>query len=892
MKWWGRLFNRRRLERELDAELRDHYERQVADYVAAGAPAPDARRRARLALGGDDQIKEQCRDARGTRWVENVVHDLRYGLRILAKAPVFTGMAVLSLALGIGANTAIFSIVNGVLLRTLPVREPERLVLLKGGSWTNPIWEQIRARQWTLFDGAIAWGPDQFDLAAGGPSQPVDGLWVSGGFFDVLGVPFVLGRTFLPEDDRRGGGPNGPVAVISDRFWQRHFGGAPDVIGRSLSLNRVSFTIIGVTAPAFAGPVTGRVFDVAVPLGTEPLVRGKESFLDARSTWWLDIMARLKPGATIEDATRALRAVQPQIRQATLPEGWPASELKNYLGDRLELEPGSGGAPQFREQYRQPLLILMVTVGLVLLIACANIANLMLARANARRHELSLRRAMGASGPRLARQLLTESLLLAGAGAVLGLAFAVWGSRLLVGQLTTFRETVFVDLSLDWRALVFTMAVTVGTALLFGLVPAFRASRVDPGEAMKDQGRTIAGERHRMLGQPLVVLQVALSLVLLVGAGLFIQTFVTLTHQNFGFDPDRLLILGVDVQRTGVMPEDRPALYGRIEAAVRRVPGVANAAISMIRPVSGMGWNNMVEVPGVPALAGRDKSVWLNGVSPTWFATYRVPLIAGRGFAESDRSGAPPIAIVNRAFATKFLGGANPIGRVVRRVGMAENGKPVPDLQIVGVVETTPYNGLRETAPPIVYMPFAQADATWPSQTLTVRAGLANPGSLTRSMADAVATIDRNVSLTFLPLSTQIDSMVVRERVLALLSGFFGALALLLAGIGLYGVTSYSVSRRRMEIGVRMALGADAAAVVRLVMTRLALLLSVGIALGALASLWASKFVRALLYGLEPNDATTLVTAALVLTTVAVLAAWLPARRAARIDPARVLREG
>ena len=891
MTWWGRLLSRRRLERELDAELRDHYERQLADYLAAGMPEPDARRRARLALGGDDQIKEQCRDARGTRWVEDVIQDLRYASRILAKAPVFTAMAVLSLALGIGANTAIFSIVNSVLLRTLPVRDPERLVLLKGGSWTNPIWEQIRERQTTLFDGAVAWGEEQFDLAAGGPSQPVDGLWVNGGFFDVLGVPFVLGRTFLPEDDRRGGGANGPVAVISHRFWQRHFGGAPDVIGRSLSLNRVSFTIVGVTTPAFAGPVTGRSFDVAVPLGAEPLVRGKESWLDARSTWWLDIMARLKPGATIEAATLALRAVQPQIREATLPD-WPAGELKTYLDGPFELVRGSGGAPQFREQYRQPLLILMVTVGLVLVIACANIANLMLARANARRHELSLRRAMGASGPRLARQLLTESLLLAGAGAILGLAFAVWGSRLLVGQLTTFRETVFVDVSLDWRALAFTMVVAVGTALLFGLAPALRASRVDPGEAMKEQGRTIAGDRHRLLGQPLVIVQVALSLVLLVGAGLFIRTFVTLTHQNFGFDPERLLILGLDVQRTSVLPDDRPALYARIEAAVRRVPGVANAAISMIRPVSGMGWNDMVEVPGGRAVAGRDRSVWLNGVSPQWFATYRVRLSAGRGFAESDRSGAPLVVIVNRAFATKFLGPANPIGRVVRRVGIGDPGKPVPELQIVGLVETTPYNGLREETPPIVYLPLAQAEATWPSQTLSVRASLSNPAVLTRSMADAVATVDRNVSLTFLPMTEQIGAMVVRERVLAILSGFFGGLALLLAGIGLYGVTSYSVSRRRMEIGVRMALGADAAAVVRLVMGHLALLLSVGLTIGAVASLWASTFVRTLLYGLEPHDPSTLVAAALILTAVAALAAWLPARRAARIDPARVLREG
>jgi putative ABC transport system permease protein len=891
MTWWGRLFGRRRLERELDAELRDHYERQVADHLAAGVPEPEARRRARLALGGDDHIKEQCRDARGTRWVENIFQDLRYGVRILAKARVFTVMAVLSLALGIGANTAIFSIVNGVLLRTLPVRAPERLLLLKGGSWTNPIWEQIRERQTTLFDGAVAWGEEQFDLAAGGPSQPVDGLWVNGGFFDVLGVPFVLGRTFLPEDDRRGGGPNGPVAVISHRFWQRHFGGAPDVIGRSLPLNRVSFTIVGVTTPAFTGPVTGRSFDVAVPLGAEPLVRGKESWLDARSTWWLDIMARLKPGATIADATRTLRAVQPQIRQATLPD-WPPSELKGYLGDPFELVPGSAGAPQFREQYRQPLLILMVTVGLVLVIACANIANLMLARANARRHELSLRRAMGASGPRLARQLLTESLLLAGGGAVLGLLFAVWGSRLLVGQLTTFRETVFVDLSLDWRALAFTTLVAAGTALLFGLAPALRASRVDPGEAMKEQGRTIAGERHRMLGQPLVVVQVALSLVLLVGAGLFIRTFVTLTHQNLGFDPDGLLILGVDVQRTGVLPEDRPALYGRIEAAVRRVPGVANAAVSMIPPVSGMGWNDNVEVPGGRAVAGRERSAWLNGVSPHWFETYRVRLIAGRRFAESDRTGAPSVAIVNRAFATKFVGAANPIGRIVRRIGIGDPAKPVPELQIVGVIETTPYNQLRESTPAVVYLPLAQAEATWPSQTLTVRASISNPALVTRSVADAVASVDPNVSLTFVPMTELIGGMAVRERVLAILSGFFGALALLLAGIGLYGVTSYSVSRRRTEIGVRMALGADAAAVVRLVMARLALLLSVGLVAGIVTSLWASTFVRALLYGLEPNDPMTLVAAALVLTIVAAVAAWLPARRAARIDPARVLREG
>jgi putative ABC transport system permease protein len=891
MTWWGRVFRRRRLERELDAELRDHYERQVADFIATCVPDAEARRLARLALGGDDQIKEQCRDARGTRWIEDIVQDVRYAWRVLAKAPAFTGVAVLSLALGIGANTAIFSMINGVLLRSLPVREPERLALLRGGSWTNPIWEQIRDRQTRLFAGAIAWGDEQFDLAAGGPSQRINGLWVSGGFFDVLGVPAVLGRTFGLDDDRRGGGLAGPVAVISYRFWQHHFAGATDVIGRALPLNRVSFTIVGVTTPAFVGPVPGRSFDVAIPLGAEPLLRGKESWLDKRSSWWLEIMARLKPGQTIDDATKALRGVQPQIRQATLPDD-PEPALKQYLAAPFELVPGSGGAPQFRAQYTRPLLALMVTVGLVLLIACANIANLMLARATARRHELSLRRAMGASASRLARQLLTESLLLAGAGAMLGLLLARWGSQVLVGQLTTFQESVFVDLSLDWRVLAFTTAVAAGTALLFGIAPALRAARVEPTDAMKEHSRTIAGNRRTMLGQPMLVAQVALSLVLLVGAGLFIRTLVTLTHQNLGFNPDRLLILGLDLQRAAAPPADRPKLLARIEEAVRRVPGVANAALSMIRPVGGQGWNDYIEVPGGPEVSGEDRLVWLNGVSPGWFDTYEVRRTAGRGFRETDGAGAPLVAIVNPAFARKFLGGATPIGRIIRQVGLGASDRPVPQLEIIGVVENTPYNQLRDSSPPIAYVPLAQAEAEWPSQTLTVRAAVSSPASLTRSVADAVASVDRDVSLTFLPMTEQIDGMVVRERMLAILSGFFAALALLLAGIGLYGVTWYGVSRRRMEIGVRMALGADAASVVRLVLGRVVRLLSVGIVLGVLASLWASTFVRTLLYGLEPHDPLTLVVAALTLTAVSAFAAWLPARVAARIDPATVLREG
>jgi putative ABC transport system permease protein len=892
MTWWRRLLSGGRLERELERELRDHLERQVADSVRAGMSESDARRKAALAFGGVERVKEECRDARGTRWLDELGQDIRYGSRVLARSPVFTAVAVLSLALGIGANTAIFSLVNSLLLRALPVRAPEHLAILEGGSWTNPIWEQIRERQSTLFAGALAWGDEQFDLAAGGPSQPVDGMWASGGFFDVLGVPAVVGRTFVPEDDRRGGGPRGPVAVISYRFWQRHYGGSADAVGRTLTLNRVPFTVVGVTSPDFVGPVVGRAFDVAVPLGTEPLVRGKESWLDGRSTWWLDIMVRTKAGQTTSDATHALDAVQRQIRQATLPD-WPAPRLKQYLGDPLTLQPASRGASQFRNQYQEPLVIIMVTVGAVLLIACANIANLMLARATARRHELSLRLAMGASQFRIVRQLLTESLLLSLAGAAVGLVLAQWGSRLLVRQLTTVRETVFLDLSLDWRVLAFTAAVAIGTALLFGVVPAIRAGRVEPNVALKEQSRTVAGERHRMLGQPLVVLQVALSLVLVVAAGLFLRTFATLAQLDLGFDRNPLLIVNVDLQRSGVPSEKRLALEQRLEAAARSVPGVTHAGLSAIAPVSGMGWNDAIEVPDGPPVSERERTVWFNGISPGWFATYGTTILAGRDFTESDRDGAPLVGIVNTVFVEKFMGGTKQLGRVVRRVGMGSEGAPVPSIQVVGIVENAAYESPRDGTPPTIYLPLAQAEVKdAPFVSLTVRSASDRPVLLAKSVASALARVDPKVSLTFVPMTDQIDGMVVRERVVAMLSGFFGGLALLLAGIGLYGVTSYGVSRRRAEIGIRMALGADAAAVIRLVLGRVTMLVGLGVLIGAALSVWAARFVGSLVYGLEPRDPATLLGAATLLAAVGALAAWLPARRAARIDPVQVLREG
>jgi putative ABC transport system permease protein len=821
------------------------------------------------------------------------VSDLRDALRSLRSTPVVSAVAMLSLALGIGANTAIFSLLDSVMLRSLPVREPQGLVMLASRSWTNPIWEQIRDRQDRFSDGAFAWSQTRFDLAEGGESVYANGIYASGRFFEVLGVPAVLGRTFTPHDDVRRGGPEGPVAVIGYGFWQRRFGGAANVVGRTVTLDRVPFTIVGVTGPDFFGPDVGRTFDVVIPIGAEPLLRPDRSALDQRSWWWLSVMARLKPGQTASQATAALRAVQPQIREATLPDRWRPERLGEYLKEPFTLESAATGASGLRERYERPILVLMIVVALVLLIACANIANLMLARTTARRHELSVRLALGASRGRLARQLLSESLVLAAAGAALGVAFARWGSALLVQQLSTPTSRVFLDMPLDLRVLGFTTTVAVTTALLFGTVPALRASRVEPNESLKDQGRGGSARRHAGVGPWLVAAQVALSVVLVVAAGLFMRTFSSLAGRDLGFDRDPVLIVTIDAQRSSTPMEGRVDLFERVHQAAGAVPGVAHAALSAVTPVSNMTWNNLVDIPGGPPLSEEDRITNINYVTPGWFATYGTRLLAGRDVTDRDRQGAQAVALVNETFVKKLLGGGHAIGRTLRQQGRP--GKVEPPIEIVGVVRDAVYESLREPVPPTMYLPFAQVDASEAmavsSVNLSVRAARGTPGALARPVLAAVSRVDPNLSLAVRTLAAQVDASLTQERLLALLSGFFGALALLLAGIGLYGVTSYGVSRRRSEIGVRMALGAEPGAVVRMVLRQVGLLVGAGVLAGGLASLWAGRYARTLLYGLEPRDPWTLATSAAVLFAVGALAGWLPARRAARIDPARVLRD-
>jgi predicted permease len=813
--------------------------------------------------------------------------DWRDAYRSLRATPVVTAVAIASLALGIGANTALFSILNSLTLKRLPVRDPAGLVMLDS-EYTNPIWEQIRGQQHEWFDGALAWSSQRFNLSSQGETDPIDGAYAGGGFFDVLGVHALIGRTFTEADDIRRGGPDGPVVVISYGFWQRRFGGAGDVLGRSLQVDRVPLTIVGVMPREFLGPEVGRTMDVIVPLGVEPLIRGRASALDERLNWWLSVMARLKPNQTLEAAASALNTARPAIRDATIPTKGPGAGDQQYLGDAFVFVSASTGDSPLRTRYQQPLTIILAVVGAVLLIACANIANLLLARAAARRRELSLRMALGASRARLARQLLAESLLLSGAGAGFGLALAIWGSGLLVRAIATPAAPASMDLSIDWRVLAFTAGAAIAAAILFGLAPALGMAHVSPHEALKDQGRGVVGDRHAMARNGLVVVQVALSLGLVVVAGLFARTFTALTAVPLGFDSQSLVTARLDLKQSAVDEAHRGELFDRLRAAAGTVPGVESASVSIITPVSGSGWNTLIEKPALPGASKPQLMAWVNGITPEWFETYRMRMLAGRAFTSQDREGSPLVLIANQAFAQRFFAGTNPIGKEVRTALAATAG----NYQIVGVVNDAVYRSQRAGVTPTLYLPLAQSEHRPAGVALTVRtaAGL-SPAVVNRGVTEAIVRVDPRVTLTFTLLDDQVRASVARERLVAWLAAFFGGLALLLAGLGLYGVTSYSVGRRRSEIGIRMALGAGAGGVVRLVLRRLAWLIGAGVVLGAVLSLWASTSMTTLLFGVTARDPLTFVVAAVALTIAGGVAGWLPARRAARIDPLQALRD-
>ena len=645
--------------------------------------------------------------------------------------------------------------------------------------------------------------------------------------------------------------------------------------------------IVGVAPRGFNGLQVGEAIEVYVPLCAEGTLNRENSALDRRANWWLWIFARPKPGIGPQQALARLNTLAPQIFAATLPPNYPSDGQKYHLGRRFDLIPGANGYSTVRRQYQAALYTLMVVVGVVLLIACANVANLLISRAAVRRKEIAIRMAIGAGRARLIRQLLTESLLLSSMGAALGVLFAQWASRMLVRFLSTSNSTVVLDLSIDGRVLAFTTAVAVVTGILFGLAPAWQGTRVDPHSAMKANARGVVESHARFgLGKMLVAAQVALSLVLLIGAGLMLQTFAKLATLDTGFDKNQVLLIRLDPRYASVPLDRRLPLYQELQQRLAAVPGVRSASFADITPVSGSDSNQIVHVDGYVAKSRTDLVVWVNLVSAGFFATMETPFIAGRDFNGHDTLHAPLVAVINESMANKFFGSpGNALGKTFRH-GYIEISAPI---QVIGVVKDTKYGGLREEKEPIAYYPQSQLPpARWTNFLL--RAGVP-AASLIPGVKSAVNEVNRDITLQFRTLALQLDESLGRERLLATLSGFFGALALALAVIGLYGVMSYNVARRRNEIGIRMALGAEQSGVLRMVLGEVAILIVAGLALGLAAAISATRFLASFLYRLEPNDPTTLAAACVILAAAAAVAGFLPARRAANLDPMTALRE-
>ena len=796
-----------------DAELREEIEahralRQDA-FERDGLAPDDAARASRRALGNVALAIDDARDVWTIRTVDSLWQDVRAALRGLRKSPGFALVAIGTLALGIGANTALFSIFSSLILRPLPVRDPGSLALLTNGSWSYPIWQEIRAREDDLFDGAFAWSSQSFDLSPSGQRDPVDGAYVSGRFFDVLGVTATRGRMLTRADD--GGAPDGPVAVISHRLWQHRFAGVNDIVGRQLTVQRIPFTIVGVMPPGFFGSDVGRMTDVMLPFAAEPLIRPRESRLAEKGSWWLQIMVRLKAGQGLEQSSAALRVLQAQITEGA------SRQLQPFT-----LVAAATGNSSLRSRFEAPLLAMVVAVGLVLLVACANIASLLLARALARRRELSVRLALGSSRGRIARLLFIESLIVAVAGAAFGLVFAKSSSALLVQQLSTWQSTVSLDLALDWRVLAFTAALACLSALTAGVAPVLGLKSVTPGDALKDAGRGIAGDRRFAVRSMLVVAQIAVSLVLVVAAGLFLRTFASLNQLPLGFVPEPLLVAELNLQASGGPPEERGARVERLRDAAAAVRGVRSASVSANRvPTGGGGWASGGVAIGDGPMSPSRPLLWLNGTTPGWFDTMGIPLRNGRDFEAGDRVGSRHVAIVNEAFVRRYLPGEQPIGQSVR-LGF----DAATRYEIVGVVGDTVYTTPSEGMLATMYVPMAQRKPAdfWPTVLLTLNAAPGRRAAVERDVGEALTRVDPAIAFTFGTFDQLVEATVTQERLIAMLSSFFGGLALLLAAVGLYGVVAHAVRARQAEIGLRMALGATPSSIVRLVFQRVGMI--------------------------------------------------------------------
>lgn len=913
---------RRRREEELDEELLAHLRMAVEERIESGESREEAEAAVRREFGNVALVKEATRAAWGWVWLEQWLQDVRYGLRFMRRGPGFTAIAVLTLALGVGANTAIFSVVDAVLLKKLPVKEPDQLVLFRsvggekydiGGhigsagrdasgqvilsSFPYQTYARFREEQSVLSD-VFAFGTLSLNVNAFGEASVASGQAVSGNYYAGLGVPAIIGRTLTDEDDKPSAAP---VAVITYRYWQSRFGGDPSVVGKQINLNNIAFTVIGVTPAGFNGTLNvGFSPDVTIPIAWEPQVITDRSRMK-NNIWWLRLMGRLKPGATIDQAEAQLAALFQQSilenrsarisrAQANGQEG-PSPQDPN-APPRLSAFPGSQGETNTRQNYQLPLYILFVVVGLVLLIACANVANLLLARAASRQREIAVRLALGASRWRLIRQLLTESLLLASLGGLFGLLLAVWIKDGLLavsdwgGQQMSALET-----RIDLRVLGFTIALSWLTGILFGLAPAWRATKVDLAPSLKDSFRSSSGAARSYFTKALVVAQVAISLLLMIGAGLFLSTLLNLYRVDPGFNTHNLLLFSIEPGLSGYKKEPLADLYRRLSERIEAVPGVRSVTFSANPLLARSSTDVLMFLPGAKAAEGEIRptgQVHIHQVRENFLEAMEIPLVAGRSLSPRDNASAPVVAVVNQTFAQRFFPEGSPIGK---RFGFTAD--EASSVEIVGIARDSKYTSQRDKIPPTVYLPWTQELSGMGRATFEVRTN-GDPSAYAPAIRQAVREVDSNLPLK--EIKTQIeqaDETLAIERLFAKLLSLFGLLAQALAAVGLYGVLAWSVTQRTKEIGIRMALGATRIDVMKMVLRQGLTLTLMGIVLGLAASYLLAKNMQSLthmLYGVSPTDPVTFGVIALILMLVALVACYVPARRATKVDPLVALR--
>jgi predicted permease len=849
-----------------DEELRFHLEMAEQDALRRGATA----REARLQSGGLAQAAEAVHDQRTLAWLTDFLRDSRHGLRLLAKSPLFAAAAIASLALGIGANTAIFSLIDAVMLRMLPVHEPARLVEFVKlhppygrSSFSYPLYRQFR-EELHSFDGTLARASmGRREVSFADRSEIVNAEVVSGNYYSLLGISAFAGRTF-------GGENPGPVAVISYAYWKRRFGMDPNAIGRTFRLNRTVFTIAGVTPPEFFGVTVGEAPDITFPLACDGEVRGSESWFPYESRGWLSVMGRLRSGQSIAGARAEVDALFSGVVRAQAEHFTKELFRKQTLAQRMLLEPAGNGFDALRLRFSEPLRILMGIVALVLLIACANLANLLLGRSAARRREIAVRLAIGAGRGRVIRQLLAEGIILAAAGGVLGVLLAWWSANALVTVMSNGGDRIAVHIVPDLRVLAFAAAVSTAACLLFSLAPAVQATRqgIQPALAEARGARWI-------LGRGLIAAQVAISVVLLIAAGLFGRTLLRLYSLETGFDRGNVLLFDVDATHAALRG---PELRTRLLQDLRSLPGVQSASFAMA-PIGGSGWDGSVRVEGYTHAPNEDDRVHFNAASAGFFKTMRTPIVLGREFDERDTENSPKVAVINESLARRYFADRSPLGKWINIAGDAAR------REVVGVARDVQSRTSRDAVPPTLFLAAAQR-GTPPYGSYVVRG--ARSGAM---VVAALERIDPKLRIgNARTLEEHLSRGILQERMMGTLSGFFGALSLLLVLVGIYGVMVFQVARRQKEIGIRMALGARPAQVSGMVLAETALPVGTGIIAGIVGALLLTRFAEKLLFGVKPTDPVTFTGASALLFLLALAAAYVPSRMAARLNPVEALR--